>query len=369
MKIGIDARTLSVRGGPRTYVDNLIRTLPILDEKNEYIVFYNKKEFLTKYENVKGVIVKPDNIYFQLIWDQVLLPISLKKEKVDLVHNTKSSTSIINPCYSVVTIHDIIPIVYKQTEKFTNYLYWNLQIPLAAKHANQIITVSESAKKDIVNYYKIREDKISVIYNGVSEKFRIIESKKELDQIKSLYSLPDKYILYVGTLQPRKNLPLLIKSYGKLVADKKITHKLLIVGREGWKYSAIFSLIKELHLEKDIIITGYIQDDDLPYIFNLANLFVYPSIYEGFGLPPLEAMACGIPVITSNTSSLPEVVGNAGIMINPYDVDCLAKVMFEALTNEGLRRDMIKKGLERSKLFSWEKTARETLKVYEETMK
>lgn len=144
---------------------------------------------------------------------------------------------------------------------------------------------------------------------------------------------------------------------------------MLIVGKKGWKYKSIFETVDILNLQKDVIFSDYVPDEYLTLLYNAADLFVYPSLYEGFGLPPLEAMACGTPVITSNTSSLPEVVGDAGVMIDPYDVDGLAKAMFEVLTNEGLREDMRKKGLKRAKLFSWEKTAKETLKIYEEVYK
>lgn len=215
---------------------------------------------------------------------------------------------------------------------------------------------------DIIRYFKIPENKIKVIYLGVDEDYKPL-SETEIRKVRQKYHLNYPFILYVGSLISHKNIPTLIKAFYKL---KKygLPHKLVITGKRGWKYKNIFEIISKLNLQKDVVFTGYVQREDLPALYNAADLFVYPSLYEGFGLPPLEAMACGTPVITSNTSSLPEVVGNAGIMVDPYDIDGLAKAMYEVLTNEGLRAELRKRGLERAKMFSWKKTAEETLNVY-----
>ena len=186
-----------------------------------------------------------------------------------------------------------------------------------------------------------------------------------MPEFKKKHDITFPFILYLGTLEPRKNLKSLILAYNE-IKKKFPEYKLIIGGAKGWGYKNIFQIIDNLGIDKDIIFTGYIPEKDLPSLYNSAELFVYPSFYEGFGLPPLEAMACGTPVITSNTSSLPEVVGNAGIMVDPNNVNQLADAMYKVLTDDNLRRDMIKKGLKRAKMFSWKKTAKETLKVYEE---
>jgi len=365
MRIGIDARTLSVKGGPRTYVLNLIEALNKIDESNEYVIYYDNKCHVGTFPGIKEVVVKLPNKALCLLWDQILLPMKHRTDDVDLIHNTKSAGSLFNNCKSVITIHDIIPIIFPETEKILNRLYWGVQIPLAAKYADHIITVSDASKKDIMSHFNISDEKISVIYNATNNNFKVITDIGTISMVTSKYHLPDKYILCVGTIQPRKNLKILIKAFSKLQHECNIKHKLVIAGRKGWLYKDIIELIDKLKIENDIIFTGFIDDNDLPLIYNAADLFVYPSFYEGFGIPPLEAMACGTPVITSNTSSLPEVVGDAGIMIDPHDLDGLTQAMYDVLTNDDLRENMIKKGLERSKLFSWEKTARETLKVYE----
>ena len=185
--------------------------------------------------------------------------------------------------------------------------------------------------------------------------------------LKRRYNIDSQFILYVGNVESRKNVSLLIKSIYKL-KKQGIKHKLVIIGARGFGFKQINELVIELKLSDEVIFTGYIPDEDLVKFYNAADLFVFPSLYEGFGLPPLEAMACGCPVIVSNTSSLPEVVGNAGILIDPHDFDALAEEMYQILTNNDLKQNLSKKSVTRAKLFSWEKTARETWKVYEKVL-
>ena len=234
------------------------------------------------------------------------------------------------------------------------------------KRSDKIIAVSYSTKQDLMNYFKISDNKIKVIYEAADQIFQPLSSEK-VQHFKDKYDLNYQYILYVGTLEPRKNIPLIIKAF-YILNKEGFQHKLVIAGKKGWKYKTIYQLIDKLNLQKEVIFIGFIPDNDLPALYNAANLFVYPSLYEGFGLPPLEAMSCGCPVITSNISSLPEVVGDAGIMIDPYSVDELYEAMHKVLINEIVRKDMIKKGLERSQMFSWTKTAEETLKIYKEAL-
>jgi glycosyltransferase involved in cell wall biosynthesis len=225
-----------------------------------------------------------------------------------------------------------------------------------------IISISHHTKYDMLKHFKIPEDKIKVIHLAANECYKPLK-EDEIYKINEKYSLNHPYILYVGGLEPKKNIPTLLKAFYKL-KKHDVNHKLVITGEKRWNYKSIFETIDKLNLQKEVIFTGYIPDEDLPALYNAADLFVYPSLYEGFGLPPLEAMACGTPVITSNTSSLPEVVGDAGIMVNPYDIDELTNKMYKVLTNEGLTEELSKKGLERAKLFSWKKCAEETLNTY-----
>jgi glycosyltransferase involved in cell wall biosynthesis len=269
-----------------------------------------------------------------------------------------------------VTVHDIIPFItrhdkeinlFNRFEKFLDYL--SMQ---GLKKAKRIITDSEYSKKTLIKYLDYPEERIDVIYLGIDhDKFKVIKnSRQKLEK----YGIENECInvLYVGSEMPRKNLQTLIKAFYKL--KKKIPNARLIKLGEHQAPEArerLKTLIKKLGLQNDVVFTGYVPEEDLPLFYTAADLFVQPSLYEGFGLPVLEAMACGTSVVSSNATSLPEVVGNAGIMVDPIDVDGFVKAMYEVLTNDGLRENIIKKGLERAKMFTWKKTAEETLKVYE----
>lgn len=262
---------------------------------------------------------------------------------------------------TVVTCHDLIPVVYDKT-LLPN---WILNVR-GLKKADRITTISEFSKNDIIKYLKYPEDKISIVPPAVDH--NIYYKKRDKIILSNLgISERDKVILYVGSEQPRKNLPTLIKAFG-LLKKKLPDVKLLKVGKPQHPRARkkILQLIDLLGLQKDVIFIGYITESELVRYYNAADLFVFPSVYEGFGLPPLEAMACGTPVLTSNQSSLPEVVGESGIMTDPFDIAKMANNMYEILTNEGLKDDLSKRGIERSKMFSWRKSADKMLIVYEE---
>jgi glycosyltransferase involved in cell wall biosynthesis len=232
--------------------------------------------------------------------------------------------------------------------------------------AERILTCSYASKEDILRCYKIPEQKVVVTYYGVSKDFQPVENPDKLAQVQKKYHLHHPLILYVGSFTVRKNLVRLIRAFHRLIAEKKLDAYLLLVGRPLSPSLDLPSLVKELELEHRIsFISDYIPQEVLCLLYNLADLFVYPSLYEGFGLPPLEAMACGTPVVTSNISSLPEIVGDAAILINPYNPGEIAEALFEGLTNGVLREELVQKGRERVQQFSWKKTAQETLQVYQ----
>lgn len=366
MRIGIDASTIGTQGGPRTYVLNLIESLLKIDKENEYVIFYNSKEHLGKFPQAREVVVPFSNPATRLFREHLLMAYHYKKERLDLVHNPKSAISILKPCKTVVTIFDLIPIMYPETEKWMARIYWKTQIPVAAHNADFVITSSEFAKKEIVSRYNISEDRIAVIPIAYNSYCKPVESKTEMESVKEKYAIPDKYILYVGTIQPRKNIALLIKAYASLVKRKGIDHKLVITGRKGWLYAPLFDLIKSEGMEERIVFTGFVPDEELPYIYGGAELFVYLSLFEGFGIPPLEAMACGVPVICSNATSLPEVAGDAGILVNPTDQKAVEVAILNVLENPVLRTELREKGFLQAKKFSWERTAGETLRIYKE---
>lgn len=366
MHIGIDASTIGTQGGPRTYVLNLIDYLLKIDRENEYVIFYNSGEHLGRFPQAKEVVVPFANPATRLFREHLLMAYYYKKERLDIIHNPKSAISLLKPCKTVTTIFDLIPVTNPETEKWMARAYWKVQIPIAARYADFVITSSEFAKKEIINRYGTRGDRIKVIPISYNSNCRPIEPGPETEAVKKRYSIPDKYILYVGTIQPRKNISTLIKAYSSLAKSGRITHKLVITGRKGWLYDPLFELIKNEGMEEKAIFTGFVPDEELPYIYNRADIFVYLSLFEGFGIPPLEAMACGVPVICSNTTSLPEVAGDAGILVAPTDQKAVEEAILKIIQSPSLREEMREKGLIQAGRFSWERTARETLDVYRE---
>lgn len=365
MRIGIDARSLGIGGGVRTYLKNLLLGLNKLDEGNEYFIFYaDKKDVL----NLKGFnnIVLPSFLKSLPFWDQLLV-YHIRKYKIDVFHGTKNSIPFLSQCKKVVTIHDVTPILQPETYRISERFYWKLVMPISAKISHKILTVSNNSKKDIINTLKIDPNKISVTYLAVSNIFKK-KNLKEIAKFRKLNNLPAKFILYVGTIRPRKNVDTLIKAL-YLLKKERYPHKLVIVGKDLWKAEDIRGLVKELNLENDVIFKGFIEDEQLPYYYSAADLFAYVPSYEGFGIPLLEAISCECPTITSDVSSLPEVIGSAGLLVKPGDIDGLYNAILDILTKEDLRRKLIKSGKDHIKKFNWEECALNTLKVYNELQK
>lgn len=364
VRIAIDASTISTQGGPRTYVLGLLEALLRIDRENEYIVFYNDPVHLGRFPAAREMVLPGKNPLTRLWREHVLLPLACKRERVDILHCPKSAIPYFAPCPVVVTLHDLIPIKHPETEKLAARIYWRLQIPIAARRSAFIITDSEHARQEIMADFRVAPEKIRAIMLGFDP--AMIESRDAAAgaAVRGKYGLPADYILYVGTIQPRKNLDTLIEAFSLLKGKGAFAGKLVIVGRKGWLYDRLFSRIRELNLDGEVVFTGFVPDGELPFIYDGARVFVYLSLFEGFGLPPLEAMACGVPVITSNTTSLPEVVGDAGIAVPPMAVEEVAAALLRVLENEETATAMREQGRRRAKSFSWEAAARETLDIY-----
>jgi glycosyltransferase involved in cell wall biosynthesis len=372
MKVGIITERLNQQ---KTGVDNAIYNLISELSKQTGIDIYlissqKNNDLFPELKNIsihdpfKRILKKTSTYSWYLFINYYL---SKKNLDLDIIHNPDNSSLFINlKNKKIVTIYDIMAFKFpKVSDPVTRFRY-RILLYKTLKSSDKIITISNHTKLDLMNYFKIPEDKIKVIYLAANQTYKKL-GKNEINEILKKYDLNNPFILYVGGLAPNKNIERLLESYN-IIKNKEISQKLILTGVKRHNSTSALKTIKKLNLQNDVIFTGYVPDEDLPGLYNAADLFVYPSFYEGFGLPPLEAMQCGTPVITSNTSSLPEVVGDAGIMINPYDVDELANKMYEVLTNEKLRKEMSKKGLERAKLFSWKKCAEEHLKVYEEVL-
>lgn len=367
LKIFYDGRTIRKgKTGVGVYAKNLLFALAEIS-KTRFNVLLLEDIQAAKKMNCIRTAISYENHPFGDLWEILLLPIYLKKKKVKVFHSPTFHLPLFTPgIKKVVTIHDLVMYKYPYTQPTAFRIYSRIHTMISAKISDAIIVPSHSTKQDVINTFKIDENKVHVIHEATTDAFRPIKEISLLEGARAKYNLPQKYILFVGSMEPRKNLYRLIQSYSDLRRNGKIEQKLVICGGKGWlnEYERILKLINEMGIEKDVIFPGYIPDEDLSAIYNMADLFVYPSLYEGFGLSPLEAMSCGCPVIASTTSSMPEVVGEAAIMVNPYDIEGLADAMCRVLTNKELRLKMKKQGIERAKMFSWKRCATETLEVY-----
>lgn len=370
MRIGIDATAMPPqRVGAGNYILNLVKFLAEADQ-NDYIIFAKHQDvaLFQAMHNHRSIVPSASaSRVGRILWEQVILPMEIRRWRIDVFHSPHYTMPIIAKCKSVVTFHDMTFFLYPHMHQAYKRLFFKLAIQLSARRANAIIADSESSRQDVINILNVDPHRVFTVPLGVAPHFRPIDQPAALARIRQKYRLPEQMILYVGVLEPRKNLPTLIRAFKSLV-ERGSAYKLVIAGRKGWMYDGLFRTINKLDLVNRVIFTGYVPEEELPLIYHAADLVVYPSVYEGFGLPVLEAMACGVPVITSNVSSMPEIVGNAGILVNPYRPEELAEAMYQILENADRRQHYAQQGLARAKDFSWARTARETLAVYQYAM-
>jgi glycosyltransferase involved in cell wall biosynthesis len=272
------------------------------------------------------------------------------------------------PYSRIVTIYDLTPVVLKGAHRADFRFKFGKEVSHAARRADKIIAISQSTKKDLINLLGAKPEKISVVYPGYDDDiFKPSPDPHKIETALRKYGIIRSYIIYVGILEPKKNILRLVEAFASLKREGKIVHKLVIAGKRAWGDETVFQAVRRNGLEGEVIFTGYVPQEELPLLMSGADVFVFPSLHEGFGIPPLEAMACGTPVIASNASSLPEVVGDAGILVDPYNVDEIAEAIYKVVSDGKLREQMRRKGLERAKLFSWKKAAQQTLQILEDT--
>jgi len=371
-RVGINvSKSINVNTGVGRYTFNLYKSILENTRKNKYFLYSSSQiDKLERASEEKVYTISKDislrNGVLKILWEQMALPFYSLSDRLDIFHYTDHALSLLQRTRPVIiTVHDIAYVRFPWLFNKTRQIYKGYIGSRSIRKADIIIADSYSTKKDIIQYFGINDEKIKVVYLGVENRFRPISNVEEY-RLKN--NLPSKMILNVGTLEPRKNVVTLVKAFKQLKERGLNDYKLVIAGSKGWLYKQIFKEIQSSDLEKEVLFLGNIADKDLPRLYNCADVFAYPSLYEGFGLPPLEAMACGVPVITSNTSSLPEVIGDAGIMIDPNDVNSLCEGICKVLEDRELRHRMRDMGLERSKLFSWDKAAREILEIYDEML-
>lgn len=257
----------------------------------------------------------------------------------------------------IVTVHDLAVFKFPETYQRSRVLYWQQLFASSVRRADRVVAISEATKRDLQEILRVPEEKIKIIYNGVCDEFKKPASTIDFRRIREKYRLPENYILFVGIFSPRKNLTRLIEAFSELRHQYRLPHKLVIAGETGWKYHDDLARVAKLGLENQIYFPGYIDEADLPHLYAMADALAYPSLYEGFGLPLVEAMACGTPVVASRTSSMPEVVGNAGLLVDPYSVQEICDALAKVLIDRKLHDQLTELGLERVKRFSWQKAA------------
>ena len=364
--VGVNAHLLSLAESYRSaginwYIHNLLRHLPEASPEIAYTIFLSDRH----YSGVPGLQLRRSRLpthrpAVRILWEQVLQPWAANRAGVDLLHGPAFVGPLASACPFVITVHDLSFLFYPQGFRPLNRIYLQFLTRLSARRARRVIAVSHSTKRDLVQHYGLLPDKVDVIHNGVDASFRSLP----VDQVAAFRAragLPDRFVLFVGTLEPRKNVARLIEAYARLPKERP---PLMLVGGKGWLYDDIFARVEALNLSDEVHFVGYVPAEDLPCWYNAAELFVYPSLYEGFGLPPLEAMACGTAVITSTASSLPEVVGEAGLLVDPVEPAALAMAMEQVLSDRELRETVRAAGQVRAQSFSWEKTARCTVDSY-----
>ncbi len=361
MRIGFDATILSKRlTGVGIYTKSLITALLQVDSGIEIVLFSHKDiSFFNDNPRVEKIIEKSLN---QQAFIQGKLKGLIDKHSIDVFHGPNFYLPRRGKTPMAVTVHDLSA-QFMPSQHSLKHRLSQIFLKPSLKRADRIITVSKATEDELVRYYSRCADKIHVVYNGVSDRFSPA-GDEEKKRIKKDLGLPERFILFVGTLEPRKNLRGLLLAYAQL--REKFYFKLVIAGGKGWMESDIPKIIAENKLENDVLFTGYIDSERLPALYSTADIFAYPSFYEGFGLPPLEAMACGTPVVTSNRSSLPEVAGDAAILVDPDDVGDIAVELKRIIEDEELRNGLIKKGLTRAKKFTWDRCATKTLAIYRE---
>ena len=371
LRIGLNAHLLSFgqsyrSAGISRYIRGLIAGLPGFIAPDEATVFLGDRRIPPEmaqnglsYAFTRLPTVRPQA---RILWEQSVAPLEILGRRVRVLHSPAYVAPLATPCRSVVTVHDLGFILMPQFFKPGNRMYLSTMARMSARRADRVIAVSESTKRDVVRILKVPAERVEVVHNAVEPIFRPLPPET-VRAFREAHGLPERYILYVGTLEPRKQLPALLRAYARARRDHDLPC-LVVGGGKGWGYEGIFRLAEELGLKDSVVFPGFLPLADLPLWYNGAGLFAYPSRYEGFGLPVLEAMSCGTPVVTTAASSLPEIAGDAASYVQPGDVDGLAQALASLLEDDARRADLGRRGLARAAEFSPESMIRRTVAIY-----
>jgi glycosyltransferase involved in cell wall biosynthesis len=367
--IGVDATPLlGERSGVGNYTARLLAAQLKTEPERDYLLYSNRP-----LENLEPELERAKRIPGYLprsrwLWMQLMLPRIIRQTEPDLCHFTNALAPIWSNKPYVLSIYDATLFLYSRYHPRTRLLAIRMMLPMAVRRASAVITISKSAQHDLQQVLKIPPEKIHIVYGAAPKNFEPVRNPEKLAQIRQKYKLPDQFLLYVGTLEPRKNLTRLVRAFSHL-KEQGQPHKLVLAGPWGWSMNGFQQQIEELGLGESVQMLGYIPDEDLPGLYSLATVFVFPSLYEGFGLPPLEAMACGTPVLSSKNSSLAEICGDAAYLVDPLDEESLLEGLQRVLGDKTLREKLGEFGRKRAAEFSWERAARETSAVYDLVLK
>ena len=371
MRVAFDATAIpDNRAGAGTYIVSLVNALARVDRDNEYVVFV-KPEHAAEFEalgpNFRLILVPVSSTPRRLLWEQTGLPLAVRRLKADVLHSPHYTMPLLpgGGYRQVVSFHDMTYLLMPELHPRFHRRFFPPMMRLSVRRADRLLVISESTRRDLERLLPSAAGKITTTPLAAGPVFRPAPPAEVLDACTRYGLTPGRFLLYVGVLEPRKNVPMLLQAFAQ-IARHFPEVPLVIVGKKGWMYDAIFAELTARGLADRVVFTGYVPEEDLPRLYGGARAFVYPSLYEGFGLPVLEAMQCGTPVVTTDISSMPEVVGDAALMVHPDDMNGLAGALTRVLSDDALAADLRQRGLARAAEFSWERCARETRAVYEE---
>lgn len=368
--IAINAHLLSGEASYRSagvhqYIASLLGHLDGDERRAEYVALLGEgflpPESSLRYHHSAWPTGQP---LVRILWEQLAQPWVLRKLEADLVHGPVFVGPLVSPCPSVVTIHDLSFIRYPELFRPTNRMYLTVMTKLSARRARRVIAVSAHTASETNELLGVPLDRIDVVHHGVDPVFRP-RPCQAVEAFREQRGLPQRFVLAVGTLEPRKNHTRLVEAFAQI---RESQTKLVLVGGKGWLYEELFAKVQSLDMEDDVIFAGYVKNGELPLWYNAATVLAYPSLYEGFGLPVLEAQASGTPVLTSSVPPLPEAAGKAAVLVDPCDTQALAAGLHQLLTDEDLRNELSKQGIDHARRFNWEETAYRTTEVYQRAL-
>lgn len=372
MRIGIDATPITNRSGTGYYTQKLIEFIGRADSENQYILFcpgdyksHLEHPGMFDYPNFRVVEVRARSQAARFVWKQLKLPRQIQRLGIDLFHYPSFIASLRADVPSVVTVHDLCFALFPETFSWLHRSYYNFIIPRSVTLCAAVIADSDSTKEDILKHLAAGNGSVNTIHLGVDPvRFYRVMDESQRGRMREKYDLPEDFILYVGTLEPRKNIPRLIRAFAYGVASKGLPHHLVIAGRKGWRFDEIFHEVRALDLSGRVHFPGYVETLELTVLYSMARALAYPSLYEGFGLPCLEAMSCGTPVIASDRSALPELVEDCALTVDPLSVDSISNALHKICSDDECHRSLSERGFKRASHFSWLTTARKTVAVY-----